>query len=453
MKLASWLVPAAAVASCATSSSATSNVRRPAFSTQTAAPPRSNMLRYLLFGAGRRRIRDCAVATLMAVACVVTLQACGNFNQTASAPTIATATDNSFTVTVPPGWKSEDPPDLPDLGDGQSVTMKKSEVLYLASDNHDRNLNVMAQPVGPYPLPEWGQSALYGAIHVAHSIPERGDILQPTTVGGEAALRSSLTTPAGADITVDAREQMYAVLHRGVGYIFTFTSKLNDVTSATADSDAIVHSWSWSQPSSTSQPSTTISPAQAPLEKLLLSPDQINKVMGTALMTAGKTVTGTYDASTSVADKACLPIQGPAAANAYKDSGWTAVLGQGDLELVTGAVLDQVVVSFPSAREAAAFFSASAQRWPACSDRQYTRTMAGQPDVAISVGSVSNQNGTLSVTKTTQGASGVTCQRALTVADNVAIDIGACRPNGSAAPPADSAVNIAHQIAANVPTK
>ena len=62
--------------------------------------------------------------------------------------------------------------------------------------------------------------------------------------------------------------------------------------------------------------------------------------------------------------------------------------------------------------------------------------MAGLPDVAISVGSVSNNNGTLSATKTAQGDSGFTCQRALTVADNVAIDVGICRPNRSAPRPA-----------------
>jgi PknH-like extracellular domain len=57
----------------------------------------------------------------------------------------------------------------------------------------------------------------------------------------------------------------------------------------------------------------------------------------------------------------------------------------------------------------------------------------------------------LSATKTTQGDHGVTCQRALTVANNIAIDISTCRPNRSASQP-DSAVNIAHQIAAKVPT-
>jgi hypothetical protein len=107
----------------------------------------------------------------------------------------------------------------------------------------------------------------------------------------------------------------------------------------------------------------------------------------------------------------------------------------------------QVVVLFSSAHDAGAFFTASAQRWPACANRQFTVTQAGQPIRVLSVGPVSNTNGTLSATKTYEGSNRWICQRALTVANNVAIDVSACSAN-----PTDSAVNIAHQIAAKVPT-
>ena len=58
------------------------------------------------------------------------------------------------------------------------------------------------------------------------------------------------------------------------------------------------------------------------------------------------------------------------------------------------------------------------------------------------VGPVSNTAGTLSATKTQVNADGWACQRALTVANNVAIDVSACSYN-----PVDSGVKIAHQIA------
>jgi hypothetical protein len=78
--------------------------------------------------------------------------------------------------------------------------------------------------------------------------------------------------------------------------------------------------------------------------------------------------------------------------------------------------------------------------------------MPGQPDAVWSVGPVSNTNGTLSATSTEvsppPAVPGWACQRALTVIDNVAIDTNTCSDSVS-----DSAVKIAHQIAAKVPTK
>ena len=63
-----------------------------------------------------------------------------------------------------------------------------------------------------------------------------------------------------------------------------------------------------------------------------------------------------------------------------------------------------------------------------------------------------------SATKTAGGGGGsgwtwnwTTCQRALTVANNVAIDVRTCSENRSDAQ-SDAAVDIAHQIAAKVPT-
>jgi hypothetical protein len=53
----------------------------------------------------------------------------------------------------------------------------------------------------------------------------------------------------------------------------------------------------------------------------------------------------------------------------------------------------------------------------------------------------------LSATLTSETKDGG-CQRVLTVANNVAIDVDVC-----SADPGGAAVNIAHQIAAKVPTK
>jgi len=206
------------------------------------------------------------------------------------------------------------------------------------------------------------------------------------------------------------------------------------------------------QPSTTSQPtgsqpssSESFTPVAEPaLEGLLLSPDQINTVMGTTDMAVSDASSEINDFSPNVADKACLPLAGPAGAGVYAGSGWTAVrkqqLDQPDRTHLVG----QAVVLFPAAHDATAFFTASAQSWPAC--RQFIWTGDDHREVNNTVGPVSNTDGTLGATLTKPGTS-YACQRALTVANNVAIDVTACSYNLG-----DSAVSIARQIAAKVPT-
>jgi serine/threonine kinase PknH len=189
---------------------------------------------------------------------------------------------------------------------------------------------------------------------------------------------------------------------------------------------------------------------QAALQGLLLSPGQLDTAMGATGMAVTGTLTTLPDGSGQVPDKACVALEGAGQATVYAGSGFTAVSGQRVADQAHAHLVEQIVVSFSSAQDARAFFAASAQRWPACSNRQHDEsTTAGQTQVHT-VGPVSNTNGTLSATITgilaRNGASAV-CERALTVANNVAIDIDACGVN-----PSGAAVNIADQIATKVPT-
>ncbi len=189
------------------------------------------------------------------------------------------------------------------------------------------------------------------------------------------------------------------------------------------------------------------------LEPLLLTPAEINTAMGiTGLVVTGpKNPEGGFNDDSTVADKACIPLFAGADTShgAYLSSGWTAMRTQ-ELEEPGASpnTVDQTVVSFSSADKAADFFASSAQQWPGCSNRQYTATYPGQT-TEWSVGPISNTNGTLGATNTQTTNTTWQCQRALTVANNVAIDIRAC----SFRPSSDIAANIAHQIAAKVPTK
>ena len=196
----------------------------------------------------------------------------------------------------------------------------------------------------------------------------------------------------------------------------------------------------------TSTATSTAPPvAEAALDGLLLSPAEINAAVGAT----GITVTGTYDHikdnSALVSNKDCLAMYGPGEPSVYAGSGASATRAQLLKDAAhssqTQHTVFQTVVLFSSADQAAAFFTASSNRWSACSNLRYTITDLGMWDV----GPVSNTNGTLSATETREEGNGWACQRVLTVSNNVAIDITACTYNQ-----ANGAVNIARQIAAKV---
>jgi hypothetical protein len=199
--------------------------------------------------------------------------------------------------------------------------------------------------------------------------------------------------------------------------------------------------------STTKSTTTTIAPplAEGALDGLLLSPDQVNTAMGANGMTVTKTHASMSDDSATMAPNECLAIDGSAQAQVYAGSGYTAerdqTLQEGDN---FAHYVEQAVVYFPSAKLAGAFFNVSAQQWPAC--RQYTHT---QTNSLWAAGPVSNTNGTLSTSATQLNANapGWGCGRALAIRNNVVIDVNTCSAN-----PTDSALNIANQIAAKVPS-
>ena len=178
------------------------------------------------------------------------------------------------------------------------------------------------------------------------------------------------------------------------------------------------------------------------LDGVLLSPAEIEIVMNANGITVNATYTDMADDSAAVSDQDCLFIDAPAEAPVYNGSGWRAVRSRSLNDVDWAHSIWQAVVSFPSANDAARFFGASVQRWPACSNRQYHINDPGKPDTVWTVGPIVKIGDTLSAT--TGGEQGA-CQRALTVSNNIAIDVLTC-PNN----PGNTAVKIADQIAAKV---
>jgi len=179
------------------------------------------------------------------------------------------------------------------------------------------------------------------------------------------------------------------------------------------------------------------------LEELLLTPAQVNPLMGATGMAVIRKHDAMSDDSATMRPAECLAIDGSAQAKAYANSGFTGVRDQ---ELNDGDSFnhyaEQSVVLFPTVKQAHVFFVTSALRWPAC--HQYIHT---QSRTKWDVGEISDDNDVLSALSTQEEAKtgGWACGRALAVKNNVVVDVNTCSPN-----PASSAVDIASQIIAKV---
>jgi hypothetical protein len=200
-----------------------------------------------------------------------------------------------------------------------------------------------------------------------------------------------------------------------------------------------------------SGPLTQTPVAISALDGLLLDPSQINTALSAKSMKVWFTGKVMWDWSTSISDTSCLAIDGPAQDKVYANTGWTAIRGQRLDDSVDDSkrrkhFAIQTVVAFPSARDAATFYDSSIQTWAACSNRRFSDLNPGKPDTVWTVAGTTNDNGMLITNQVQEGGDGWACQRALTVRNNVSIDIVTCSYTQSGA----VAAGVAQQIAAKV---
>ena len=189
--------------------------------------------------------------------------------------------------------------------------------------------------------------------------------------------------------------------------------------------------------------------AASALDGLLLSSDQIDTAMGaTGMGVAWSNNNGELpDDTETVSDKNCLANYYPGELPVYAGSGWITARNQQLHQPGSDftAFVQQAVVLFPAATDAAAFFTTSTKQWQTCANRRYTYTRSGESPAIWTVSAVSNTSGTLNARRTQEGFNGWNCQRALTVRNNVSVDVSACSYTEG-----DFGIKIAHQIANKV---
>lgn len=174
------------------------------------------------------------------------------------------------------------------------------------------------------------------------------------------------------------------------------------------------------------------SPPAAPLEAdrlsgLLLSPSDINAVMGSSTMHPGKPITSTDNSSVTVSTPDCQGALYTTQDPVYAGTGYTSVSGLVSSE--PGDNYDhwvnQAVVLFPSAAKAKGFLENSAEKWKGCAGKTVTVTNKSKT-YRWTFAQVQGGPPKITLMDTQEGADGWECQRALSMANNVIVDINAC---------------------------
>lgn len=193
---------------------------------------------------------------------------------------------------------------------------------------------------------------------------------------------------------------------------------------------------------------------EAALPGLLLSAADVGSAMGGETMAVTRDVDTPWDHSAHFqagADPGCLAVAGAAQQDVYDGSGWTSLRGQVLREPPTAPVWShfatQAVVLFGSAQAAADFYGRSRQAWAGCADRELSYAQQPAPDQVWSVGPAVADGEMLTVSRVQRSPQQWSCQRALTVRGNVAVDVEACSLDG----PTGAAAAIAGAIGDRLP--
>ena len=189
------------------------------------------------------------------------------------------------------------------------------------------------------------------------------------------------------------------------------------------------------------------------LTGLLLSPDDINAIMGTSGMTPHPPATQMGDHRNLLPNLNCLGVWQVNEAPIYESSHWKSVRQQmlrvADTDDWDSLVV-QSVVSYRTADGAREFFTESTDRWSKCTNHNVNIQLNGQMLPGWRSGDLMKTDNLLAMPYTrTNGGQVRSCQRALSIAANLILDIQACKPQQQAA--VTQAADIADRIVAKLP--
>ena len=166
------------------------------------------------------------------------------------------------------------------------------------------------------------------------------------------------------------------------------------------------------------------------LDKVLLSIDEINDIMGTTDLEVTSDIDDMTDSSDKVSDPDCLGAMFGAEEAVYKGSGWTDVrdVVAREPDEDNDHWIEQTAVIYPEAGNAKRFFEKSSSIWEKCADS----SLAVDTEDTSSLWEfeeVTAGDGLITQMATQEDADGWGCQHALAAASNLTAETWVCAYN------------------------
>lgn len=181
------------------------------------------------------------------------------------------------------------------------------------------------------------------------------------------------------------------------------------------------------------------------LSGLLLDTREIGAIMDTHMEVAASADT-MY--TNRPLEDGCL-VWAEAQQYSYEGSGWTAVRVQElkDRRDRADHIAYQAVVAFPQGMAAHDFYAGQVTGWAHCDNRRVDLHDPGDPKAHYwSLSKATVDDGVLTITRSQEeGADGWACQRAMTTANNIVVDVSACADHIG-----DRGVQIAKRVAKKI---
>ena len=182
------------------------------------------------------------------------------------------------------------------------------------------------------------------------------------------------------------------------------------------------------------------------LEQFLLTPDELNVVMGSRDIELTDSADDMADHSSDISDPGCLGALYNAEQTVYQASGWTDVADQVLTEPQDDSDhwVEQTVVQFPSHQHALDFFNKSVRDWTNCIGKD-VMVDDGENQFNWHFEGIGISDNMMTQTSRQSNGGDWACQHALGAVGNYIVETSACGNS-----PEGEAVMLANQIVANL---